>query len=209
MVIIKGTWKLGWSLAPSCAVSGCGRQGSEIAPAPPTVNGLIDVLDILQQYSEISHHNPLPLCMKRVVNFTIILYISTADSLWTSHFLGIWASSSNEAKFMHFMLLGVILVKTYSSQNVINNFETRFFIIILRFHTDALWKGPHFWLGKITLHGSWFICFSRWQMAKHKHKKRQPWLSNENAYHDKKTINHSVLFSVGTRSDRNVRIFFM
>lgn len=61
----------------------------------------------------------------------------------------------------------------------------------LRFHTDALWKGPHFWLGKITLHGSWFICFSRWQMAKHKHKKREPWLSNENVDHNAKTTQHT------------------
>lgn len=63
----------------------------------------------------------------------------------------------------------------------------------LRFHTDALWKGPHFWLGKITLHGSWFICLSRWQMAKHKHKKREPWSSNENACHNKETTKRTFL----------------
>lgn len=63
----------------------------------------------------------------------------------------------------------------------------------LRFRADALWKGPHFWLGKITLHGSWFICFSRWQMAKHKHKKREPWLSNEKGCHNKETTKHTFL----------------
>lgn len=89
-------------------------------------------------------------------------------------------------------------MKTFSSQNVINNFETLFFItIFLRFHTDARWKRAHFWLGKITLHGSWFICLSRWQMAKHKHKKREPWSSNENACHNEETTKCTFLLLPG------------
>lgn len=35
----------------------------------------------------------------------------------------------------------------------------------------TFWNGADFWLDKITLGGSWFIFYSRWQMAKHKHKK--------------------------------------